>query len=91
MAPGKPTRGFTLLELILTILILSALVALAVPYYQSYLEDSKRAVMIANLQTIRKTLIEYKSDTGTYPISLTDLMPKYFFELPEDPINATNT
>ncbi len=91
MRPGKQTNGFTLLELILTVAILAALTALAIPYYQNYLDESKRSVMKANLQTIRKTLIDYKADTGTYPLSLNDLVPKYLFELPQDPINGTNT
>ena len=69
----------------MTVLILSALVALAVPYYQSYVEESRRAVMLANLQTVKKTLIDYKADNGSYPLALSDLVPKYFIDLPSDP------
>jgi general secretion pathway protein G len=80
--------GFTLLELLLVIGIIAALVGLAVPYYQDYVGQSKNAVMRSNLHTLKKALMEYKADRGTYPITAevaSELVPKYLMEFPVDP------
>ncbi len=84
MKIGK-NKGFTLLELVITIGIIAALVGLAVPYYQDYVSQSQNAVMRANLHILKKALMEYKSDKGTYPDVLTKLVPSYIVEIPTDP------
>lgn len=78
-------NGFTLLELLLVIGIISALVGLAMPYYQDYLGQSKNSIMRANLHTLKKSLMEYKADKGEFPAALSDMVPKYLLELPVDP------
>lgn len=84
-------KGFTLLELLLVIGIIAALVGLAVPYYQDYVDQSEYSIMRANLHLIRKSLMEYKSDVGSYPASLNTMVPRYLMYLPEDPSNATGS
>lgn len=84
-------KGFTLLELLLVIGIIAALVGLAVPYYQDYVNQSKNSIMRANLHLVKKSLLEYKSDVGTYPAYLdhlwlgTVVKQKYLMEIPVDP------
>ena len=88
-------RGFSLLELLLVIGIIAALAGLAVPYYQDYVGQSKDSVMRANLHSLKKVLMEYKADTGSYPAMLNHLVSpppppepprrQYLFELPADP------
>lgn len=77
--------GFSLLELILVAAILAALAGLAVPYYLDYVGQSRNSVMRSNLHTLRKSLMEYRADTGKYPDSLEKLVPRYITSLPEDP------
>ncbi len=88
---GK-NKGFTLLELLLVIGIIAALTGLAVPYYQDYVSQSKNSIMRANLHTLKKALMEYKADVGSYPasIQLLTIPPaekpnKYLIDLPADP------
>ncbi len=87
---GK-NNGFTLLELLLVIGIIAALTGLAVPYYQDYVSQSKNSIMRANLHTLKKALMEYKADVGSYPASIQLLTippagkPKYLIDLPADP------
>ena len=84
---GKKS-GFTLLELLLVIGIIAALVGLAVPYYQDYVGQSKNSIMQANLHLLKKTLMEFKADTGYFPATndlKTKLVPRYLMALPEDP------
>jgi type IV pilus assembly protein PilA len=45
-------RGFTLIELLVVVLILSILMAVALPLYLSAVSDSQRKVCRANMQTI---------------------------------------
>ncbi|MGM0600555.1 MAG: type IV pilin protein [Candidatus Rifleibacteriota bacterium] len=86
MKNGK--NGFTLLELILVIGIIAALVGLAMPYYQDYVGQSKNAVMRSNLHILKKALMNYKADKGSYPLTdeiKAELVPKYIMEFPTDP------
>jgi len=85
---GMVIHGFSLLELLLVIGIIAALVGLAMPYYQDYVGESKNAVMRANLQVLKRALMDYKADKGEYPdptILSADLVPKYIREFPVDP------
>ena len=45
-------KGFTLIELLVVVLILSILMAVALPLYLSAVADSQRKVCRANMQTI---------------------------------------
>jgi len=66
-AVGKPIKlnvtkdksGFTLLELLVVVGILAALVALALPFYQDYVNQSKLTAAEADLQTFKKALAMY--------------------------------
>jgi type IV pilus assembly protein PilA len=48
----RKRRGFTLIELLVVVLILSILMAVALPLYLSAVADSQRKVCRANMQTI---------------------------------------
>src|SRR5579859_7104456 len=50
--PGCSRRGFTLIELLVVVLILSILMAVALPLYLSAVADSQKKTCRANLQTI---------------------------------------
>jgi type IV pilus assembly protein PilA len=48
----RKRRGFTLIELLVVVLILSILMAVALPLYLSAVADSQRKTCRANMQTI---------------------------------------
>jgi type IV pilus assembly protein PilA len=48
----RKRRGFTLIELLVVVLILSILMAVALPLYLSAVSDSQKKVCRANMQTI---------------------------------------
>jgi prepilin-type N-terminal cleavage/methylation domain-containing protein len=56
---NKNKKGFTLLELLVVVGILAALVALALPFYQDYVNQSKLTAAQADLNTFAKALATY--------------------------------
>jgi general secretion pathway protein G len=80
-------RGFTLIELIVVMTIVSLLLTLAAPRYFRSLERSKETVLKANLVATRDALDKFHADTGRYPDQLTELVSRHYLRtLPWDPI-----
>lgn len=59
-------KGFTLIEVIISIAILSILLAIAVPKYKDYIREGNRAAMKAELMQIASALERYKALQMTY-------------------------
>jgi prepilin-type N-terminal cleavage/methylation domain-containing protein len=66
------SRGFTLIELMITIAIVSILVALAVPAYKDYSVRSKVAECINNAAVPKVQVSEYRQVLGAWPPSAAD-------------------
>ena len=80
-------RGFTLIELIVVMTVISLLLTLAAPRYFKSIERSKETVLKANLTSTRDALDKYHSDTGKYPDQLDDPVTKHYLRaLPWDPV-----
>lgn len=93
-AGTKPSqRGFTLIEMIIVIAIVSILVSVAVPIYQMHLRRANEAVLKQDLYTLRNAIDQYTQDKMKAPQSLDDLVSAgYLRALPKDPFtNANNT
>ena len=63
----KKQRGFTLLELLVVILILSLLAALVIPKLTGRVDEAKIDTTKVQLKSIKHALEMYKLDNGTYP------------------------
>jgi general secretion pathway protein G len=84
-------RGFTLIELMVVMTIVSLLLTLAAPRYFRSIERSKETVLKANLAATRDALDKFHGDTGRYPEQLGELVDrKYLRTLPWDPIVETS-
>lgn len=59
-------RGFTLIELVMTFLIISVLAAIAIPKYQEYVAKGKRSAALTSLLEASHQLERYYSANGTY-------------------------
>lgn len=82
MATGKLVRmtcrrkrreGFTLLELLVVVGILATLVALALPYYQDYINQSRITAAQTDLTSFSKALALYEQTEKTY--TATNFLP----------------
>ncbi len=71
----KNNSGFTLVELMIVVVIISILAAIAIPSYQSFVLESKRAEGTAALMRIMDMQERYYTNQfpPTYTANLTDL------------------
>lgn len=62
-------QGFTLVELMITVVIVGILASVAIPIYQANVNRAKAAEADAALGTVRTALRVYYAENGFYPIS----------------------
>jgi len=87
----RATRGFTLIELMVVMAIVSVLLAIAVPIYQKSIMRAKESVLRNNLFTLRTMIDEYTVDKQKAPESLQDLVSGgYLRQIPQDPITVSD-
>jgi general secretion pathway protein G len=83
--------GFTLVELMVVMAIISILIAIAVPIYLKSLVRAKESVLHNNLFTLRTMIDEYTVDKQQAPQSLQDLVSDgYLRQVPQDPITGSD-
>ena len=83
--------GFTLIELMIVMAIVSILVAIAVPIYQKAIIRAKESVLRNNLFTLRTMIDEFTVDKQHAPQTLDELVSEgYLRQIPVDPIAGSN-
>jgi general secretion pathway protein G len=89
----RPQGGFTLLEMIIVLSIITILVAIAVPIYTQHLRHAKEVVLKEDLYSMRSSIDQYTQDKNKAPQDLNDLVSAgYLHALPKDPFtNATDS
>jgi type IV pilus assembly protein PilA len=61
------SRGFTLVELLMIVAILSVLVVIALPMFSTYKAKAANASALSDLKIIRTMLDAYSVDNQGYP------------------------
>jgi general secretion pathway protein G len=83
------SAGFTLLELIAVMFIISVLAGIALPRFQASIVASREAVLAEDLYQLRDLIDQYYVDKGRYPQSLDALVEAgYLRKLPNDPFTG---
>lgn len=83
--------GYTLIELMIVMAIISILVSIAVPLYQKSLLRTKESLLKSNLFTLRTVIDEYTFDKEKAPLTLQDLVNEgYLRAVPIDPITGSD-
>ncbi len=87
----RRSRGYTLIELIIVMAIISILIAIAVPLYQRSILGAKESLLKNNLFTLRTTIDEYTYDKKKAPQQLEDLVTAgYLRAVPVDPMTGND-
>jgi len=80
-------RGYTLIELIIVMAIVSILMAIAIPQYQKSIRRTHETLLHSHLQLLRTVIDEYTFDKKKAPQTLQDLVAEgYLRAVPIDPI-----
>lgn len=86
----KPQAGFTMIELMLVILIISILMAIAAPIYTKSVIRAKESVLKQDLFTLREQIDNYTLDKEKAPQSLEDLVTAGYLKIiPKDPMTGS--
>ena len=84
---GGRAAGFTLIELVTVMALVSILLAVALPNYKNAILQAKEATLREDLFRMRDLIDQYYVDKGKYPASLAALVEeKYLRRMPVDPI-----
>ncbi|QNI34639.1 prepilin-type N-terminal cleavage/methylation domain-containing protein [Alloacidobacterium dinghuense] len=90
--PWLQAGGFTLVELMVVMLIISVLAAIAVPAFIASIKSAREAVLKEDLFTMRRAIDSYTMDKEKGPQSLDDLVQGgYLKEVPVDPMTHSPT
>jgi general secretion pathway protein G len=88
----KDNKGYTLIEMMTVIAIISILATIAVPSFQKSIVRAKEASLRNSLFILRDVIDQYYADQGNYPESLDVLMEKrYIRAIPQDPLPGPMT
>ncbi|MBM3763039.1 MAG: prepilin-type N-terminal cleavage/methylation domain-containing protein [Acidobacteria bacterium] len=86
---NKLRRGFTIVEMIIVMTIISIILSLAIPIYQKSLIRARESVLKNNLFTMRTVIDEYTYDKQKAPQDLRDLVDAgYLRSIPVDPMTG---
>jgi len=94
-------NGFTLIELMITVVIVAILAAVAYPSYKSSIQETRRAQAKANLMELASFMERFYTENGRYdetnattPVAVTSLLPDlddnyYNYDLHSKNLSAT--
>jgi prepilin-type N-terminal cleavage/methylation domain-containing protein len=81
--------GFTLIELIVVLAIVSLLLTIAAPRYLQSVERARESALLSTLTVLRDAIDRFAADRGRYPDSLEELVAtRYLRKLPVDPVTG---
>jgi len=82
-------NGFTLMELMIVLLLLSLLASIVAPMITKSINRAKESSLKEDLFIIRKAIDDYYADKGQYPPELEVLVEeRYIRKIPTDPLSG---
>ena len=90
-APGSGSAaGWTLIELVVVVSLMSTLVAIAMVGYGTAVTRTREAVLKEDLFRMRDAIDQYYADRNEYPPALENLVSEgYLRAIPEDPFTRS--
>jgi len=92
-SPRHAVAGFTLIELMVVVALISVLAGMGVVMYRNSIKRTQEAVLREDLFRMRDAIDQYYADKAKYPASLESLVADgYLRRVPIDPItNSSET
>lgn len=88
---SKRLRGFTLIELIIVVAMISILLGVMIPIYKIHIVHANEAVLKQDLRAMRDAIDQYTQDKQKAPQSLDDLVSAgYLHSIPKDPFTRAS-
>ncbi|HTD05251.1 type IV pilin protein [Undibacterium sp.] len=85
------SKGFTMIELLVTLAIMAMILTLAVPRYFGSIDRAKEDVLREDLYVLRDAIDKYYADKNHYPNALDELVTeKYLRSIPVDPFTQSS-
>lgn len=79
-------RGFTMIELLVTLAIVGLILTLAAPRYFSNVDRARESVLREDLYILRDAIDKFYADRNVYPGAMEELVKeKYLRAIPVDP------
>jgi general secretion pathway protein G len=93
MRRRRAAGGFTLIELMVVLALISVLAGMGVVQYRNSVQRAKEAVLNEDLFRMRDAIDQYYADKGKYPAGLDALVTDgYLRRVPKDPVtNSADT
>ena len=70
----KKSRGFTLIEMLIVIVVISILAMIVIPRLLGAGRKAKESALRGDLQQLRNAIQQFEADCGDFPAALTGLM-----------------
>lgn len=84
-------RGFTMIELLVTLAIMGLLISLAVPRYFGNIAKAREDVLREDLYLMRDAIDKFYADRNKYPEDLNELVTGlYLRKIPVDPLTQSS-
>ena len=90
LAGFKSASGFTLIELMIVIALISVLAGMGVVQYKNGVQHTAESVLRTDLFRMRDAIDQYYADKNKYPSALDSLVSDgYMRRVPEDPFTKS--